>query len=61
MDFYSMMAPRSTRDYVYILFYIIIAYILYYIMSLSFTYVIFIIIGFIGGIYMSKYIPMLNY
>jgi hypothetical protein len=56
-----MMAPRSTRDYVYILFYIIIAYILYYIMSLSFTYVIFIIIGFIGGIYMSKYIPMLNY
>jgi len=54
------MTPRNTRDYLYILFYIIIIYILYYIFSISFSYVFFIIIGFIGGIYLSKYIPIMS-
>jgi hypothetical protein len=61
IDYYNMIAPRTTRDYLYILFYIIIIYILYYIMSVSFSYVFFIIIGFISGLYVSKYIPNINY
>jgi hypothetical protein len=60
MNIYNMITPSSTRDYVYILFYIIIAYILYYVMSLSVSYIFFIIIGFIGGLYFSKYLSMIN-